>query len=275
MIERDDSDEPLIQENREDRVLYREGPTTFDIRGISNTPPPPYEPSDYTLGIQNNALIENGALNGPTVVCRVCQQLVYIRGREGQRVVKCMNCHEATPIKAPPEGKKYIRCPCNALLTCRSTSTRISCPRQNCKRVINVGGIPHSTISETSIPLGSGDSRVRVSCGHCKEIFMFRQPLGIAKCPYCRQKSSIGSAYSSRQALISAILGIIFLFGGIGLVVGTMSIARTTQGVYVSWAGVFTVGIMCLLRSIYCFFRSIYCWNNVSTSKYILLLYDN
>ena len=32
----------------------------------------------------------------PTVVCRVCQQLVFIRGREGQRVVKCSNCHEAT-----------------------------------------------------------------------------------------------------------------------------------------------------------------------------------
>ena len=32
----------------------------------------------------------------PSVICRVCQQLIYIRGREHQRVVKCGNCQEAT-----------------------------------------------------------------------------------------------------------------------------------------------------------------------------------
>jgi len=32
----------------------------------------------------------------PSVICRVCQQLINIRGREDQRVVKCANCQEGT-----------------------------------------------------------------------------------------------------------------------------------------------------------------------------------
>lgn len=35
------------------------------------------------------------------------------------------------PIKNPPTGKKYVRCPCNCLLICKDTSRRIGCPRPN------------------------------------------------------------------------------------------------------------------------------------------------
>jgi len=59
--------------------------------------PPPYEGVE---GVPNMAVQAPppGVMGEPTVVCRVCQQLIFIRGREGQRVVKCSNCHEATVI---------------------------------------------------------------------------------------------------------------------------------------------------------------------------------
>lgn len=52
--------------------------------------PPPYtdEPPPYTPSALYNT--------DPTIVCRVCQQLIPIRGRENQRVIKCSNCQEAT-----------------------------------------------------------------------------------------------------------------------------------------------------------------------------------
>ena len=35
------------------------------------------------------------------------------------------------PIADPPPSKKYVRCPCNCLLTCSSTASRVICPRPN------------------------------------------------------------------------------------------------------------------------------------------------
>lgn len=197
----------------------------------------------------------------PTVVCRVCQQLVYIRGRENQRVVKCSNCHEATPIKPPPAGKKYIRCPCNALLTCRATSSRISCPRPNCKRVINVGGgAPPATNTPATnqTPGTNQDMRIRVTCGHCNETFVFRTTAHLARCPYCRKISSVGPKFAKNRALIFAIIGIIFMAIGTGVTVGTYKMASESGGIYVVWCGAFIVGLLNLIRSCY------YCTMTVS-----------
>jgi len=224
--------------------------------GIRNSPPPPYNDEPPPYEESSNLLPPPsavGVMGEPTVVCRVCQQLVFIRGREGQRVVKCSNCHEATPIKAPPNGKKYIRCPCNALLTCRTTSSRISCPRANCKRVINVGGGPPASTSNSTSnsTAANGDKRIRVVCGHCNETFVFRTKAHLARCPYCRKVSSIGPQFAKHRALIFAIIGIIFLGVGVGVTVGTYKLARESGGIYVTWFGAFIVGVLNLMRSCY------------------------
>lgn len=81
-------------------------PSTQQVdHSISNAPshaPPPYSdfppPYNATAGPGQIPFQPppTGGMGEPTVVCRVCQQLIFIRGREGQRVVKCSNCHEAT-----------------------------------------------------------------------------------------------------------------------------------------------------------------------------------
>jgi phosphatidylinositol-4,5-bisphosphate 4-phosphatase len=226
--------------------------------------PPPYAEQDaaanipYSPNPMQTQAQTVGVMGEPTVVCRVCQQLVFIRGREGQRVVKCSNCHEATPIKAPPNGKKYIRCPCNALLTCRATSSRISCPRANCKRVINVGGGPPVAPPNASPPTPAADKRIRVTCGHCNETFVFRTTANLARCPYCRKVSSVGSHFAKQRAIIFAVVGIVFLGIGIGVTVGTYKLAQQSGGIYVTWFAAYIVGILNLMRCCY------YCMMTVS-----------
>ncbi|XP_078367372.1 type 2 phosphatidylinositol 4,5-bisphosphate 4-phosphatase-like isoform X3 [Oculina patagonica] len=188
----------------------------------------------------------------PSVTCRVCQQLIYIRGREHQHEVKCANCQEATPIKPPPAGKKYIRCPCNALLTCKVSCVRITCPRVNCQRITNLAPTP-SVPPAVTVP-----SSNRATCGHCNGIFVFRTTSCRARCPHCRETSSVGPDFARRRARIFAIIGFIFLAAGVGVTVGTLEIAKKSGGIYVVWVGAFVAGILNLIRSCY------YCTMTVS-----------
>jgi len=252
---------PNIQTDSTENIAPPPITSTQTFRDNNGSPPPPYgdaPPPYIAMNLPSTQPPPVGVMGEPTVVCRVCQQLVFIRGREGQRVVKCSNCHEATPIKAPPAGKKYIRCPCNALLTCRATSTRISCPRANCKRVINVGGGPPSSATVPIVPGAGGDVRIRVTCGHCNETFVFRTTAHLARCPYCRKISSVGNHYAKNRALIFAIIGIIFLAIGIGVTVGTYELAKGSGGIYVVWFGAYIIGLLNLIRSCY------YCTMTVS-----------
>ena len=54
------------------------------------------------------------------------QNMIDISGKRDQHVVKCGSCNEATPIRNAPTGRKYVRCPCNCLLICKSSSQVIT-----------------------------------------------------------------------------------------------------------------------------------------------------
>lgn len=122
------------------------------------------------------------------VTCRVCQNMIDITTKREQHVVKCTHCNEATvsgflqqttttintfvfcfalqPIRNAPPGKKYVRCPCNCLLICKSSSQRIACPRPNCKRIINLAPSP------VTPPVPTMPGMCRVTCGHCSDTFL-------------------------------------------------------------------------------------------------------
>ncbi|VDL77446.1 unnamed protein product [Nippostrongylus brasiliensis] len=151
---------------------------------------------------------------GATVACRVCEEPIQLYGRDNQHVVKCSACHEATPIRPAPAGKKYVRCPCNCLLICKAASTRIACPRGNCRR-----------------------------CVHCSEVFLFNTLSNcLAHCPHCKKKSTVGG-FARRRALIYLVSAVTTLLFSVLLTVMTTATASQHPVMYGTWALAYLVVI--------------------------------
>ncbi|KAG9355501.1 hypothetical protein JZ751_000339 [Albula glossodonta] len=225
------------------------------------------------------------------------------------------------PIKNPPAGKKYVRCPCNCLLICKDTSRRIGCPRPNCRRIINLSPvmvIPEEQPTQPALPVQP--EGMRVVCGHCGNTFLVRthhitppHPAGsdvaspsqsvsglpldgssavfqwmelrfntLAKCPHCKkmfqacqgtasemdtsalqetESKSLSDVTETPRACSSALprrrccayitVGMICIFIGVGLTVGTQDFARRYHATYVSWAFAYLLGLICLVRACY------------------------
>lgn len=156
------------------------------------------------------------------VTCRVCQAMIDI------------------------SGKKYVRCPCNCLLICKSSSQRIACPRPNCKRIINLAPSPITP------PVLSMPGMCRVCCAHCHDTFLFNTlNNALARCPHCRKISSVGPDFARGRGIAFIIVGIIALVIAIAVTVGTHTYVKTSGGIYVAYVGAFLLALLCLGRSIY------------------------
>ncbi|KRY93075.1 Huntingtin-interacting protein 1 [Trichinella pseudospiralis] len=166
-----------------------------------------------------------------TVTCRICQEPISIERKLLHNVVRCKHCNEVTPIRQAPPGKKYVRCPCNCLLICKQSSNRIACPRPDCNRVIML----NTMSSGTAVRAPPGTARV--SCIHCKEIFMYNTlSKTLARCPHCRKVSSTSQRAAWIRALILLLLGLLFLISGFGLAAGTWTTVVDHPILYFAWA---------------------------------------
>lgn len=63
--------------------------------------------------------------------------------------------------------------------------------------------------------------------------------------------SSVGSALPRRRCCAYITIGMICIFIGVGLTVGTQDFARRFHATYVSWAIAYLLGLICLIRACY------------------------
>uniref|UniRef100_A0A1B0DLH2 Phosphatidylinositol-4,5-bisphosphate 4-phosphatase n=1 Tax=Phlebotomus papatasi TaxID=29031 RepID=A0A1B0DLH2_PHLPP len=154
----DSERQPLLQGENAVNYNGNDGDSERNAQGANSTTASSIGPGELPPTFQAGAV--------PMVTCRVCQCMIDITFKRDQHVVKCTQCSEATPIRNAPPGKKYVRCPCNCLLICKSSSQRIACPRPNCKRIINLAPSP------VTPPVPSMPGMCRVTCGHCSDTFL-------------------------------------------------------------------------------------------------------
>lgn len=242
-MSKNDENQPLLDKDDTKTDYTAEGETaggaTVSPIGPNEVPPPFQQASSGGV---------------PMVTCRVCSSMIDISSKKEQHVVKCLQCQEATPIRNAPPGKKYVRCPCNCLLICKSSSQRIACPRPNCKRIINLAPSP------VTPPVSSLPGMCRVTCGHCSDTFLFNTlHNALARCPHCRKVSSVGPEFTRNRGILFLGLGILFLIIGITVTFTTYKYAGDHGGIYVAYIGAFIIALFLFARTLY------YCTLSVST----------
>lgn len=156
------------------------------------------------------------------------------------------------PIKAAPPGQKYIRCPCNCLLICKSTAQRISCPRDSCKKIIVLCS-PAAKATPSTNDISPVPGMCRVNCGHCSETFLFNSLVNqLARCPHCEKKSSVGREFARARGLIFLFLAILSMV--LAIIVTVVTNPQVTSGKK-GWIALYSI---LYLSALYFTLRSIY-----------------
>ncbi|RTG86641.1 uncharacterized protein DC041_0005638 [Schistosoma bovis] len=87
---------------------------------------------------ENTPLVSADTHVGRSVIKPVIERAVTNDG-DSQATVNCQ------PIKGPPTGKQYVRCPCNCLLVCNESTSKVGCPRPECQKVIVIREVGYTS----------------------------------------------------------------------------------------------------------------------------------
>ncbi|KAK5971414.1 Phosphatidylinositol-4 5-bisphosphate 4-phosphatase [Trichostrongylus colubriformis] len=125
----------------------------------------------------------------------------------------------------------YVRCPCNCLLICKAASTRIACPRGNCRLIFTLG---HRELQVSAIRAPAG--RCRIQCVHCSDVFLFNTLSNcLAHCPHCKKSSTVGG-FARRRAVIYLVTAVTALLFSVLLTIMTTTTASHHPIMYGAWA---------------------------------------
>nr|KAF6426713.1 phosphatidylinositol-4,5-bisphosphate 4-phosphatase 2 [Molossus molossus] len=122
------------------------------------------------------------------------------------------------------------------------------------RRIINLGPVMLISEEQPAQPaLPIQPEGTRVVCGHCGNTFLWVELRfnTLAKCPHCKKISSVGCALPRRRCCAYITIGMMCIFIGVGLTVGTQDFARRFHATYVSWAIAYLLGLICLIRACY------------------------
>jgi len=193
------------------------------------------------------------------ISCKVCGFQIDITDKTDTFVVKCLKCCEATPIKRAPAKKRYVRCSCNCLLICCETANKIVCPRQNCKKVIDLpvkkrhndeDNLP--TRLTPNSPQPSNDFNCYINCGHCQHRFSFNVLANkLATCPVCKCVSSVGHSYANTRGVLFLILFVILVT--IAILLSVKSKDSSSWLILALAIILYIISIMFLFRCVYYF----------------------
>lgn len=231
-------------------------PNNASING-GNEPPPPYSPSVQAMPMIDEGSTPISTNSGvPFINCRVCQTILHVEGKLHLHVIQCYSCGEATPIRPPPDGKKYVRCPCNCLLICKEVSERIVCPRPNCKLVISL-----RPVTSSDVLYGRNRDSRNIICVHCHSTFSFSDTItvGYSRCPICHGRSSFGTGYRRTRVRLYCVL--LFLSIAVALITTLLTIEKMISNSATFYA---VVGSFSFLSLVFFLLLVYYCRMRVS-----------
>ncbi|KAK2834020.1 hypothetical protein Q7C36_014721 [Tachysurus vachellii] len=179
-----------------------------------------------------------------SLCCGVCGAQIALNSNSSQYIVKCGVCQEATPLRSPPVGKRFVRCPCHCLLICKISSKRVACPRPQCKRLIEL------TDLNTAVVQCYG---TRAICGHCRQTFLVpgsgeKQRV---RCPHCHDVSFIGQRYAMKRCIYFSLMAVFFAVIAGGLIAATVEEARDYNAVYALWTFLLLLCVGCVCGAVY------------------------
>uniref|UniRef100_A0A095B1Z6 Phosphatidylinositol-4,5-bisphosphate 4-phosphatase n=1 Tax=Schistosoma haematobium TaxID=6185 RepID=A0A095B1Z6_SCHHA len=200
-------------------------------------------------------------------------QILCVHDRDTNQLqppVQLLQIRKRRPIKGPPTGKQYVRCPCNCLLVCNESTSKVGCPRPECQKVIVIReedgvGFMGSSNRFLQGPATHGTfgtpQSLRLSCGNCNSPFSIPSPeshsfgrmnaftallsgrnasnaagLITARCPHCHKVTSVGPAYARAHWIGYGVLAIVAIIIAISVTAGTAEAAIGNNALYFLWS---------------------------------------